>query len=220
MKASRLAASAVALTAGILGGCGVQRNAAMITIDPPVTVSQRQALTDSICNRSSDAVRCQKQWSWYTDGQTQSLPVAPAAYSLPSLAERPAAQGRTEVVLTRGGGTFGVPVTINGALQLNFTVDSGAAVVLLPADVVLTLRRTGTLRDADTLGKATYTLADGSQISGLRFRIRSLKVGDRVLHDVEGGSAPIAGGLLLGQSFLHRFQSWSIDNARGVLVLE
>jgi len=40
------------------------------------------------------------------------------------------------------------------------------------------------------------------------------------LHDVEGGSAPIAGGLLLGQSFLHRFQSWSIDNARGVLVLE
>lgn len=124
------------------------------------------------------------------------------------------------MVLTRGGGTFGVPVTINGALQLNFTVDSGAAVVLLPADVVLTLRRTGTLRDADTLGKATYTLADGSQISGLRFRIRSLKVGDRVLHDVEGGSAPIAGGLLLGQSFLHRFQSWSIDNARGVLVLE
>ena len=132
----------------------------------------------------------------------------------------PAARGRTEVVLTRGGGTFEVPVIINGALQLNFTIDSGAADVIIPADVMLTLRQTGTLRDADILGKATYTLADGSQTSGLRFRIRSLKVGDRVLQDVEGGSAPITGGMLLGQSFLRRFRSWSMDNARGVLVLQ
>jgi hypothetical protein len=145
---------------------------------------------------------------------------APATYSPPSLAQQPETHGRTEVVLTRGGGTFEVPVIINGALQLNFTIDSGAAVVIIPADVMLTLRRTGTLRDADILGKATYTLADGSQTSGLRFRIRSLKVGDRVLQDVEGGSAPITGGMLLGQSFLRRFRSWSMDNARGVLVLQ
>jgi hypothetical protein len=29
-----------------------------------------------------------------------------------------------------------------------------------------------------------------------------------------------AGGALLGQSFLGRFKSWSIDNARAVLILE
>jgi hypothetical protein len=32
--------------------------------------------------------------------------------------------------------------------------------------------------------------------------------------------APVAGPLLLGQSFLARFRSWSIDNARQALVLE
>ena len=32
--------------------------------------------------------------------------------------------------------------------------------------------------------------------------------------------APTKGGLLLGQSFLHQFGSWSIDNRRGVLVLD
>jgi hypothetical protein len=31
--------------------------------------------------------------------------------------------------------------------------------------------------------------------------------------------APVAGELLLGQSFLGRFTSWSIDNAKQALVL-
>ena len=97
---------------------------------------------------------------------------------------------------------------------------SGASNVVLPADVVMTLLRTGTLHNSDFLGKQTYVLADGSQLPSLTFRIRSLKVGDRVLEDVTGSASPVSGEPLLGQSFLSRFQSWSIDNARGVLVLE
>jgi hypothetical protein len=31
---------------------------------------------------------------------------------------------------------------------------------------------------------------------------------------------PVHGSLLLGQSFLSRFRSWSIDNGRQVLVLD
>ena len=49
--------------------------------------------------------------------------------------------------------------------------------------------------------------------------IRSLRVGDKVLENVTGSVAPVAGGLLLGQSFLTRFKSWSIDNQRQALVL-
>jgi hypothetical protein len=52
------------------------------------------------------------------------------------------------------------------------------------------------------------------------FRIRSLKVGDQVLENVLGSEAPASAILLLGQSFLSRFRSWSIDNQRKVLVLE
>jgi predicted aspartyl protease len=63
-------------------------------------------------------------------------------------------------------------------------------------------------------------LADGSKLPSLTFRMRSLKVGDKVVENVIGSVAPAAGQLLLGQSFLSRFRSWSVDNERGLLVLE
>ena len=47
-----------------------------------------------------------------------------------------------------------------------------------------------------------------------------LRVGDRVLENVIGSVASTKGSLLLGQSFLGRFKSWSIDNGRHALLLE
>jgi tetratricopeptide (TPR) repeat protein len=137
----------------------------------------------------------------------------------------PAAQplgsgGTTVVPMVQSGGTFAVPVTINNQLTLKFVVDSGASDVSIPADVVLTLVRTETITDADFLGKQTYTMADGSTVPSQRFMIRSLKVGDKTLENVVGSIAPVAGSLLLGQSFLSRFNSWSIDNQRQALILK
>jgi hypothetical protein len=126
----------------------------------------------------------------------------------------------TEIPLQRQGGTFVVPVKINNALTLNFTIDSGASDVSIPADVVMTLIRLGTITSADFLGKATYRLADGRTIPSTRFVIRNLKVGDREIDNVTGSIADVEGGLLLGQTFLSRFQSWSVDNRRQMLVLE
>jgi len=83
----------------------------------------------------------------------------------------------------------------------------------------MTLLRTETITEADFLGKQTYRLADGSTLPSQQFTIRSLRVGDRVLENVVGGIAPVSGSLLLGQSFLSRFKSWSIDNERHALVL-
>ena len=54
---------------------------------------------------------------------------------------------------------------INDAITLDFIVDSGAADVTIPADVVLTLMRTKTLKETDFLGEQTYVLADGSKVS-------------------------------------------------------
>lgn len=125
----------------------------------------------------------------------------------------------SEVALQRQGGTFVVPVLINNVLTLNFVIDSGAADVSIPADVVMTLIRTGTIRDTDFLGTETYRLADGSTIPSDTFRIRVLKVGDREVANVTAGIARVEGGLLLGQSFLNQFKSWSIDNQRQVLLL-
>src|SRR6202040_894745 len=117
------------------------------------------------------------------------------------------------------GGVLLVPVLINDKLPLDFVIDSGASDVTVPADVVSTLMRTGTLVPADFTGTQMYVLADGSKVPSQTFRIRSLKVGDLVLNNVGASVASTNGALLLGQSFLGRFKSWSIDNIRQVLVL-
>jgi predicted aspartyl protease len=126
----------------------------------------------------------------------------------------------TEIPLQKEAGTLVVPVRINDALTLNFIVDSGAADVSIPADVVMTLIRLGTIKNSDFLGEQTYRLADGSTFPSDTFRIRLLKVGDREIENVTGSIASVAGGLLLGQSFLSRFKSWSIDNNRQMLLLD
>jgi clan AA aspartic protease (TIGR02281 family) len=117
------------------------------------------------------------------------------------------------------GGTYVVPVLINNAITLDFLVDSGAADVSIPADVVLTLMRTGTVRSADFLGSKTYVLADGSKVPSETFRIRSLKVGNIVLENVTAAVADVKATLLLGQSFFGRFATWSIDNRTHTLIL-
>ena len=128
--------------------------------------------------------------------------------------------GRHEISLVREGGTFKVPVEINGVVKLHFIVDSGAADVSIPEDVVRTLLRSGTIQESDFLGVQQYRLADGTTVESVTFRIKHLRVGSRVLEGVTGSIADVDAPLLLGQSFLNRFKSWSIDNQKQVLILE
>jgi predicted aspartyl protease len=117
------------------------------------------------------------------------------------------------------GGTYVVPVLINDAITLDFIVDSGAADVSIPADVVSTLMRTKTLKETDFLGEQTYVLADGSKVPSQTFVIRSLKVGNVILENVNGSVSSVHGSLLLGRTFLSRFKSWSVDNTKHALLL-
>ena len=138
-------------------------------------------------------------------------------------AGEPLPTSSTTLIKTRlqpRGGTFVVPVLVNEVITLDFVIDSGASDVSIPADVVLTLMRTGSISPTDFLGEQVYRLVDGSTLPSLTFRIKSLRVGGRLLLNVTGSVAPVQGSLLLGQSFLSRFRSWSIDNHRQVLILE
>jgi len=122
------------------------------------------------------------------------------------------------IALKQDGGTFVVPVLVNNKITLNFTLDSGASDVSIPADVFSTLTRTGTVAPNDLLGEQTYELADGSKQTSQRFRIQSLRVGSLELRNVIASVAPPEGSLLLGLSFLSRLKSWSIDNERHLLL--
>lgn len=116
-------------------------------------------------------------------------------------------------------GALEVPVVINGKISLNFTIDSGATDVSIPATVFSTLTRDGTVTSEDFLDKRIYKLADGSGELSQRFRIRSLRVGKLEVRDVIASVGDSGGFLLLGQSFLSRLKTWSIDNERQTLLI-
>jgi predicted aspartyl protease len=163
--------------------------------------------------------------------QLKTSIVQPKPENLPSppkvgLADHPNPVGpstsgeRFSVAMRAEGGVYVVPILINDAITLDFVVDSGAADVSIPADVVSTLIRTRTIGPSDFVGQQTYVLADGSETPSDVFIIRSLKVGNHVVLNVRASIASPKASLLLGQSFLQHFRSWSIDNARHALVLE
>jgi predicted aspartyl protease len=89
----------------------------------------------------------------------------------------------------------------------------------MPADVVLTLMRSKTIAPEDFMATQTYVLGDGSKFPSQRFKIKSLKVGNKTLENVIATIVPAKAEILLGQSFLSRFSSWSIDNEKHALIL-
>ncbi|HYC10371.1 MAG TPA: retropepsin-like aspartic protease, partial [Steroidobacteraceae bacterium] len=127
---------------------------------------------------------------------------------------------RAEVVqLHLEGGTYVVPVLLNHKVIRSFTIDSGSADVSIPEEVFTLLIREGTVAQQDMLDTRRYRLADGSEQTSRRFLVRSLRVGNVELRDVVASVVPEGGELLLGQSFLSRLSSWSIDNDRHTLAL-
>jgi len=123
------------------------------------------------------------------------------------------------VQLQLEGGTYVVPVLLNHKIIRSFTIDSGSADVSIPEEVFTLLIRSGTVAQQDLLDTRRYRLADGSEQTSRRFLIRSLRVGSVELRDVVASVVPEGGELLLGQSFLSRLSSWSIDNDRHTLAL-
>jgi len=132
---------------------------------------------------------------------------------------RTSPQGPQEVKLERSGDTYRVPVRINDTITLPFLLDTGATDLVIPADVALTLIRAGALTSDDFIGKRRYSLANGSEEIGDRVIIREVQVGQHKVTDVTAIVNPPASDLLLGQSFLSKFGTVTLDYKRLVLVL-
>ena len=128
--------------------------------------------------------------------------------------------GTQEIALNSDGAALYVPVLVDDSITLKFVVDSGASDVSIPADVVQTLIRMGKIHPGDFRGERTFELADGARVPSQLFVIHSMRVGNREVKEVMASITNRRGSPLLGQSFLKRFKSWSIDNRRRVLVLQ
>jgi hypothetical protein len=127
--------------------------------------------------------------------------------------------GAEEIPLVRDSNTYLIPVRVNNSVTLNFTIDTGASNVVIPGDVVSTLMRTGTLTEREFIGRTVSVLADGSRIPSLQFVLREVQVGNQIIRNVVASVSTMKASPLLGQSFLSRLPSWSIDYRRHALVV-
>jgi len=149
-----------------------------------------------------------------------SLRVIPAVLGLALMAVPAMAESASQMVrMEPHNGAFAIAVVLNNVLTENFIVDSGAADVSIPAEVAWTLKKLGTMTGADYLGSKIYMLADGSKVPSDTYRIASLRIGGMVMQNVTVRIAAENSDLLLGQSFLSRLKSWSMDNARQVMII-
>ena len=137
----------------------------------------------------------------------------------PRAATGEAAPSSDEIALEGDGRSYSVPVRVNGALTVKFIVDSGASVVALPQDLVDTLTKSGALAASDVLGHSKYVAADGKRHKGTNLMLRRLEVGGHTVTNVMASVLPAHADPLLGQSFLAKFRSWTLDNRRHVLII-
>jgi clan AA aspartic protease (TIGR02281 family) len=164
----------------------------------------------ALCN-GSDVNRC---------GEIIIAAGAPGGATASAQAVRRSPDGKTMVPLEASNGIYVVPGVINGVLSVKFAVDTGASDVAIPADIVASLVRGGFIEQGDFVGEQTYRVADGSTRSTRTFRIRSLQVGNVVIENVMGSVLPEKTEPLLGQTFLSRLKSWSMDTTAHVLTIE
>jgi len=125
------------------------------------------------------------------------------------------------VKVKKSNGVYSVPVELNGVLKIDFIFDSGASDVSISPDVALTLLRTGTIKKEDWLEGAYYKFADGSTAKSKRFKLSSLKVGNKIIRNVTCSiSNSIDAPMLLGQSVLSKFGKYTFDNINQKLIIE
>ena len=127
----------------------------------------------------------------------------------------------TEVPITRkAGGTFNVDCSVNG-LALNMIFDTGASDVSISKVEADFMLKNNYLSKDDIKGKQYYQTADGGISEGTVITLKEVRIGDAVLHNVNASvvknqKAP----LLLGESVLQRFGTFTVDNINSKLIIK
>lgn len=128
--------------------------------------------------------------------------------------------GKTVVRMEKKNGVYEVPVEINGS-KMFFIFDTGASDIIISLTEAIFLYKQGTLTDDDFIGAQQYQIADGSISEGTIINLKTVKIGNRTLTNVQASivhnmSAP----LLFGQSALAQFGKVTIDYNRSEITFE
>lgn len=106
-------------------------------------------------------------------------------------------------------------------LKLRFIFDTGASNICISPAEATVLYRQGTLSKEDILNNEYFQDATGKISEGTKINLRTVKVGNIILENVEAividnVNAP----LLLGQSVFEKFGKIKIDNVNSEIVFE
>ena len=128
--------------------------------------------------------------------------------------------GKTIIKMVEENGIYKIPVEINGS-NMNFIFDTGASIISISSTEAMFLYKQGTLKEEDFIGNVNFQDATGAISEGTIIRLKTVKIGNKVLKDVEASIvhnnvAP----LLFGQSALAKFGKVSIDYDRNEITFE
>ena len=102
-----------------------------------------------------------------------------------------------------------------------FIFDTGASDITISLTEATFLYKQGTLTDDDFLGTQQYQIADGSISEGTIINLKTVKIGNRTLTNVQASVVHnMQAPLLFGQSALAQFGKVTIDYNRGEITFE
>lgn len=120
-------------------------------------------------------------------------------------------RGHAKVQMTKEGGVYLVPITVNG-LSLRFIFDTGASSISLSSAEAMVMLRQGRISEEDIVGQQKFQDATGGVSVGTIIRLRTVEIGGIVLENVEASVVDnIQAPLLLGQSALSKFGKVTIN---------
>ncbi|MGV3637817.1 MAG: aspartyl protease family protein [Flavobacteriales bacterium] len=124
-----------------------------------------------------------------------------------------------EIPLINTGNIFKAKIRIGG-MERYFILDSGASDCMITTAFEQELIAKQAIRADQYLEPTDYTLADGRIVNCKRFRASSIIIGEFTVKDVIVAVVDEEGGLLLGKSFLDKFEEWTVDPRASTLYLK
>lgn len=129
-------------------------------------------------------------------------------------------KGITTVKMIEYGGVYKIPIKINDT-EMNIIFDTGASSISISETELYFLIKQGKISKEDFLGKARFTDATGNVSEGARINLKSVKIGNREVYNVEASVVPnMNAPLLLGQTALRKFGSFRINYQTNTISFE
>jgi len=119
--------------------------------------------------------------------------------------------GSNTIQMTEYGGVWEIPVYIND-VKMNFIFDTGAGMISISLTELEFLAKQGAVTDADFIRVQNFIDANGDISEGLVINLKTVRIANRTLYDVEASVVKNdVAPLLLGQSALARFGKFTVD---------